>query len=329
MIDNALTQNEIDSLLAHAMGQSGPETVQAEKFLSVRPYDFRRPSKFSKDQLRTLQLIFGNFARLSSTLLSGALHTQAHVALVSIQQAVFDEYARGLPPLTVLNLVTADPLPGTFMFEIDLNTAYMMLDLLVGGVGLAEQPDHEMSDLEEMLMRSVTGTLLTAFTDCWAHIKKVETKLQRIEYSLRFVQIAPATEPVLLLLFDLRILNRQTTISMCIPYNVLEPMAPELNMQLLFSAPHRDGQQTQEQSETVYGLQRVQVPVVAMLGSTVLPLSKVNDLQIGDVIRLDGPANDPILVSVDRKPKFVARPGQGQHGIGVQILGVLPDEVNL
>ena len=329
MIDNALTQNEIDSLLAQAMGQDGPETAQAEKFLSVRPYDFRRPSKFSKDQLRTLQLIFGNFARLSSTLLTRALHTQAHLALVSIQQAVFDEYTRGLPPLTLLNLVTADPLPGTFVFETDLNTAYMMLDLLAGGVGLAEQPDREMSDLEEVLMRSVTGMLLNAFADCWAYIAKLDVKLQRIEYSLRFVQIAPATEPVLLLLFDLRILNRQTTISMCIPFNVLEPLAPELNMQLLFAAPQRDGLRSQEGSETHLGLQKVQVPVVAMLGSTVLPLAKVNDLQLGDVIRLDGPASDPILVSVDQKPKFVARPGQGQHAIGVQILGVLPDEVDL
>lgn len=183
MIDNALTQNEIDSLLAQAMG-TGEETAVPEKFLSIRPYDFRRPSKLSKDQIRTLQLIFGNFARLSSTVLSGALHTQVHMAVVSIQQAVFDEYTRGLPPVTTLHLSTVDPLPGTFVFEIDMNTAFLMLDLLLGGVGTAEQPDHELTDIEEILLRSISNMILSAFADCWAHIVQITPRLQRVEYSL-------------------------------------------------------------------------------------------------------------------------------------------------
>jgi flagellar motor switch protein FliM len=326
MIENALTQNEIDSLLAQAMGANEEEAPRQERFLSIRSYDFRHPSKFSKEQLRTLQMIFGNFARTASTSLSGLLRSQVSMTLVSIQQAVFDEYARGLPATTMLNLASAEPLPGTFVYEMDMGTAFQMLDLFLGGTGDAEQPVHEVTDVEEMLLRSVSEVLITAFTSAWDHITPVQAKLQRIEYSMRFLQIAPANEPVLLLLFDLRIQSRQTTLSMCIPYSVLEPVAPELTVQTLFAAPQQDSTKT-ENSEAHAALERVSVPIVALLGSTVLPLGDVNDLQVGDVIRLDGTATDPIVVAVNQKPTFVARPGAGRHGIAIQILGVLPDEV--
>lgn len=326
MIENALTQNEIDSLLAQAMGAGEEEAPRQERFLSIRSYDFRHPSKFSKEQLRTLQMIFGNFARSASTSLSSLLRSQVSMTLVSIQQAVFDEYARGLPATTMLNLVSADPLPGTFVYEMDMGTAFQMLDLFLGGTGDADQPVHEVTDVEEMLLRSVSEVLITAFTGAWAHITTLQAKLQRIEYSMRFLQIAPAIEPVLLLLFDLRIQNRQTTLSMCIPYSVLEPIAPELTVQTLFAMPQHDDARM-DTGESQAALERVSVPIVALLGSTVLPLGEVNDLQVGDVVRLDGPATDPIVIAVNQKPTFVARPGMGRHGIAIQILGVLPDEV--
>lgn len=327
MIENALTQNEIDSLLAQAMGGGEEAAPRQERFLSIRSYDFRHPSKFSKEQLRTLQMIFGNFARTASTNLSSLLRTQVSLALVSIQQAVFDEYARGLPATTMLNLVSADPLPGTFVFEVDMGTAFQMLDLFLGGTGDAEQLEHEVTDVEELLLRSVSDVLVAACTEAWAHISPLQARLQRIEYSMRFLQIAPAGEPVLLLLFDLRIIDRQTTLSMCIPYSVLEPIAADLNVHTLFAAPQQSDAADPLHSETHATLQRVSVPIVALLGSTVLPLGEVNDLQVGDVIRLDGLASDPIMVAVNQKPTFVARPGRGRQGIAIQILGVLPDEV--
>jgi flagellar motor switch protein FliM len=324
--DDILTQNVIDNLLAQAMGKADTSFVEEEKFRSVRAYDFRHPSKLSKEQLRALQLIFEGFARNATHNLSTMMRTQVHVALVSLQQAVFDEYAKGLPSTTLLTLMTAPPLPGTFVFEYDLETAFIMLDRLLGGVGATAAHDREVTEIEDVLLQTISGVLTSAFTQAWDHVLKLDTKLIRLEYTPRFLQIAPVTEPVLLLLFDLRVLGRSTTMSMCIPYPVLEPIAPELNVQTVFATGPREVGTEQELAEAPQRLNRVNVPITVLLGITELPLGEVVNLQVDDIIRLDGLASDPLLVTVNNKPTFYARPGLRRHGVGVQIVGLVPDE---
>lgn len=326
MPDNQLSQSEIDALFAEmTRSEETPEEATPERFRSVRPYDFRHPSKLSKEQLRTLQMIFEGFARQASATLSGVLRSQIHMALVSVEQAVFDDYARALPAKTVLNLVVAEPLPGTFVFEFDLGTAYVMLDRLLGGVGKAPQQEREVTDIEATLLQSVSAIFLDSFMQAWEHIRPLQAKLQRLEYSPRFLQIAPLNEPVVLLLFDLRIGERQSTVSMCIPYSVIEPVAADLNMQALFVVAANETA-LQESADAPQRLQRVTIPVVTLLGTTVLPLSAVSDLRVDDVLRLDGLASDPLIVLVNKKPTYVARPGLMRHNMAVQILGILHED---
>jgi len=329
MPDDLLSQNQIDALFSEraADGDDSPSLEgsaarERERFHSVRPYDFRRPSKLSKEQLRTLQMIFEGFARLVGTTLSGVLRSQVHLALVSVEQDVFGDYTRALPATTLLNLATADPLPGTFVFEYDLGTAFVMLDRYMGGIGKAPQSTHEVTEIEEALLQSISTIFLDAFSQSWQHIFPIEARLQRLEYSSRFLQVAPPNEVVVLLLFDLRIQEHQTTLSMCLPYSVIEPIAAGLNVQTLFAGAPGDGA-TEENADARHRLQRVMVPLVALLGTTALPLAAVNDLQVDDVIRLDGLASDPLSLSVNGKPTYVARPGLAHGHIAVQILGVL------
>lgn len=325
MPEDQLSQNQIDALFAELTGATAADVDAdgpVERFRSVRPYDFRHPSKLSKEQLRTLQMIFESFARSISTNLSGVLRSQVHLALVSIEQAVFDDYARTLPATTILNLATAAPLPGTFVFEYDLATAFIMLDRFLGGVGTALPEEREVTEIEEVLLQSIAGVFLTAFSEAWATVTPIDAALQRIEYSGRFLQIAPPTEVVVLLLFDLRVQERQTTISLCLPYTVIEPIAAELNVQSLFSVPPSDDA-AEVNADAQLRLQRVSVPLVALLGSTDLPLAEVNSLQVGDIVRLDGQATDPLTLAVNGKPTYLARPGLARRNIAVQILGVL------
>jgi flagellar motor switch protein FliM len=297
-----------------------------KRFRSIRAYDFRHPSKLSKEQLRALQLVFENFARNVTHSLASIMRSQCHVALVSVQQAVFDEYARGLPATTLLNLFVTPPLPGTLVFEFDLETAFVMLDRLLGGTGGAAVHDREVTEIEDELLKTISNVFIAAYSEAWHHIYPLQARLLRLEYSARFLQIAPVNEPVVLLLFDLRILNRQTTVSLCIPYSVLEPIAAELNIQTVYASGPKDASDGVASAEVHQRLQRVTVPIMAQLGTTELPLGEVINLQVDDVIRLDGLASDPLIVAVNKKPTFYARPGLARLGIGVQILGVVPDE---
>jgi len=322
---DALSQNQIDALLAQAIGGAEDDSPSKERFRSIRSYDFRHPSKLSKEQLRTLQMVFESYSRTVGTTLSAVLRSQVHIALVSVQQAVFDEYARGLPATTLLHLASVEPLPGSIIFEYDLGTAFVMLDRLLGGIGKAPAQEREVTDIETVLLQTMAGTFIDSFSEAWQHIIPIQTKLLRLEYTPRYLQTVPMNEPVVLILFDLRIMERQTTMSMCIPYSVLEPIAADLNVQSMFLAAQKED--SGMESEDAPGrLRRVTIPLVAMLGSTTLSVGEVNDLQLGDVIRLNGQATEPIIVSVNKKPTFVARPGLSRQGMAVQVLGVLPDE---
>jgi len=326
MSEDLMSQNQIDAMFAELTGEAGtPDEVGHERFRSVRPYDFRHPSKLSKEQLRTLQMIFEGYARLVGTNLSGILRSQVHMALVSVEQAVFADYARTLLSTTLINLVTAEPLPGTLAFEYDLGAAFVMLDRFLGGSGTTPPQEREVTEIEEVLLQSIAAVFVDALSAVWAHLIPMQAKLQRLEYSPRFLQIAPPTEPVVLLLFDLRVQDRQTTMSLCLPYSVIEPITPQLNVQSLFTAAQRHPSEEEVEGARAR-LQRVSIPVVATLGTTALPLADVNGLQEGDVIRLDGLASDPLVLTVNKKPTYVVRPGLVRGGLAVQILGVLQDQ---
>lgn len=326
MADEALTQTQIDALLARAVGGGDDDAAGKERFRSIRTYDFRHPSKLSKEQLRTMQMVFEAFARTVSAGLSAMLRTQVHIVVVSVQQAVFDEYARGLRATTLLHLASVEPLPGTIVFEYDLGTAFVMLDRLLGGIGRAPTQEREVTDIETMLLQTISGTFINGLSEAWQHLIPMEAKLLRLEYSPRYLQIAPLNEPVALVLFDLRVAERQTTMSMCIPYSVLEPISADLNVQSLFVAAMKDEDNDAARAAGAGRLRQVTIPLVATLGSTTLGLGEVNDLQVDDIIRLDCLAAEPIIVTVNKRPTFVARPGLARQGMAVQILGVLPDE---
>jgi flagellar motor switch protein FliM len=326
LADEALTPSQLDALLAPGTRAAEDEAPTKERSRSIRAYDFRHPSKLSKEQLRTMQMVFESFARNVGTSLSATLRSQVNIAVISVQQSVFDEYARGLRATTLLHLVSVDPLPGTIVFEYDLGTAFVMLDRLLGGVGKAPTQEREVTDIETMLLQTISSTFIDGLSTAWQHIVPMEAKLVRLEYSPRYLQIVPLNEPVALVLFDMRVGERQTTMSMCLPYSVLEPISADLNLQSLFVSAMKEADSDPSKVSAPPRLRQVTIPVVATLGTTSLSLGEVNDLQEDDVIRLDGLASEPIVLTINKRPTFVARPGLARRGIAVQILGVLSDE---
>lgn len=327
MPGDVLSQSDIDTLFSDMAGTSeGGADETRERHRSVRPYDFRRPSKLSKDQMRTLHMIFEGFARKVVANLSEVLRSVVRTTLVSIEQSVFDDYVRGLPQRTLLNVASADPLTGTIVFEYDFGTAMLIVDRLLGGIGTGTVPNQErtVTDIEEVILQSAAGVFLRSLSEAWAHILPMQAKLQRLEYTPRFLQVAPKSEPVLILRFDLLLLEHQTSLSMCIPCSLFEPVAQQLNAQTLVSPASQQADAT-DSADSHPRMQRMAIPVVALLGGTSLSLGTVNDLQEGDVIRLDGLATDPLLLTVNRKPTFVVRPGVMRQRVAVQVLGTVRD----
>lgn len=318
---DGLSQSEIDALLNELGAPTKQKSNTGTDYSSVRNYDFRHPSKLSKDQMRTLQMIYEAFARRATSGLSAQLRSVTSVTLVSIEQSVFDDYTRGLPATTVMNIVSAAPLPGAQILEFSIDLAFMFLDRLLGGKGRPYHREGAITEIEEELLHQVTLHLLTQLVAAWQDLLPITPSVDSVEYSPRFIQIMARNEVVILLVFDVRIFDMQATMSMCVPYAMLEPIVPNLTTQMLF-AGSGSGKGNADQAGMGMRLAPVRIPLSVELGTTSLLLEDVVQLQVGDVIRLDSRVGIPLSVIINGHAKFTAQPGAVGRHLGVRVEAV-------
>ncbi len=316
-----LSQWEIDSLLGNGDILPGQEirTPPAPAKI-VRPYDFRRPDKFSKEHLRALQVIHESFARGAASSLSSYLRTGVQIRLSSIEQAVYGEYVEQLQTPTVVNIVTAEPLPGPLIIEINLGLAFAFMDRLLGGTGRIQQKAREVTDIELLLLRTIVKSLLLSLREAWSQLSAVTPNLDDLSFNPETVQAALPGDVGVLLLFEVRFGDTSSTVTMFVPYALLEPVIEKLSAQMWFSGIHKETLAGQE--EIRRQLEKVEVPFVVNLGVTRVSIKEFLGLQEGNVIRLDTSADQELEVRVGGKQKYWARPGRVGRSLGVVITRV-------
>jgi len=314
-----LSQREIDALLSalpvEDAGSSGssmsPDALRVGR--PVKTYDFRHPSKFSRDQIRTLEFLHETFARRLQTALSAYLRTVVQITMLNVEQGVYDEYVRQVPSPAVLYPVTMDPLPGRAALELHTNIVFIMVDRLLGGLGKGLGKGRELTDVEQTLLETVVWEVLSAIKEAWVNIVALQPRLGEIAFTPQFMQIAPHTETVLTIRFEVRILDGTGTMRICIPENVLEPVMGQLSDQAL-SAGTRRALSFEQTQDLRRNLDRVMIPVVGKLGEADISVDEVIGLKVGDVIELGRRTRDEIEVLVAGITKFHARPGiLGRH----------------
>ena len=321
-----LSQWEIDSLLGSLGSTERQEATAAfQPERNVRPYDFRRPDKFSKEHLRALQTIHEAFARIAASSLSAHLRTSIQMRVSSVEQAVYGEYIEQLANPTVINIVSADPLPGRMIIEVNYWLAFALIDRLMGGTGQVAQKPREVTDIEMVLLRTLVGNLMRSLHEAWLQMLPVNLNLEDLLFNPEIVQAALPGDVGVLLLFELRLGEASNIISMFIPYAMLEPVTAKLSSQIWFTAAHKDVVAAQD--DTRRQLEKVELPVVVNLGTSTVSVREMLGLQKGNVIRLDASANQDLEVLVGGRHKFKARPGRVSRRLAVVITkAVLEDE---
>jgi flagellar motor switch protein FliM len=324
-----LDQNEIDALLAavdtgevkapeptaRIFSRSRRDLVQVE----VRSYDFKRPERVSKDQMRALQTLHEGFARNFGAALSGFLRTIVEVKVASCEQMTYGEFIAGLPNPTSFNLIEARPLEGQVCLEVSPLIIYPIIDRLLGGTNKdLFIPQRPMTLIETRLIGSVTGRGLAALTEAWASIKQIEFGITATESNPQLVQIVPPNEVVVVVGFEVKMGNRAGTMNLCIPYNVIEPVMEELSAQSWFAVTK--GVATAEYSKRVAGsLSAAPVSVTGLLAETTITLRDLRSIAVGDLVVTEKPVSAPIVVCVEGEKKFLAQIGQykGQRALKV------------
>jgi flagellar motor switch protein FliM len=190
----------------------------------VTPYDFRRPTKLSREHIRMLQIAYDTFARRLTTLLTSGLRQVCQVSVVDITQQSYEEYVTGLPSPTLMAPITAPPLAGTCVLEFSLPTALTAIDHMLGGPGGTQQA-RTLTDIEITLMRGLLEQMVGVLRYSLEPVVRVEPVLGTLEYNPQFVQAAGATDSVVVAAFDMIVGSVTCRATLCMP---LAPLLPRL-----------------------------------------------------------------------------------------------------
>ncbi len=326
-MNEVLSQDEIDQLLtAISTGDMETEDVsQATDQRKIKIYDFKRPDKFSKEQIRTVSIMHETFARLTTTALSAQLRSMVHVHVASVDQLTYEEFIRSIPNPTTLGIINMDPLKGSAVLEIDPAITFSIIDRLFGGKGEGTKVQRDLSDIEQSVMEGIIVRILGNLREAWSQVIDLRPRLGQIETNPQFAQIVPPTEMVVLVTLETKVNEVEGMMNFCIPYLTIEPIISKLSAQYMYSTV-RSGATTENLNILKERLSTVRVNVLAEIGSINLTVRDVLNLRGGDVIRLqDTRTSDPMVLKVGNRKKFLCRPGLVGNKVAVQITQKLED----
>lgn len=310
-MSDVLSQSEIDALLSSiSSGEVDIDEVKnKEEEKKIKVYDFKRPDKFSKDQLRTLQMIHETFSRLVSTMLSGQLRTNCHVQVTSVDQITYEEFIRSIPELTILSVFDMGTLEGNAVLELNSNIGYVIIDRVFGGTGKSDNGRaRELTDIETTVVEKFVGKMLGYLSESWQDIIEVMPKIDQMEANPQFLQVVGPTEMVVLLSFEIKVGDATGIMNICYPAPLIDPIVSKLSAQYWFSNVKKE--KTEENLSAIRKrLNKVAVPVVAKLGDTVISFEDFIELNVGDVIPLNKNVNNYIDLIVGNRKKFRGIPG--------------------
>jgi len=322
-----LSQDEIDQLLtAISTGDMDSEdTQQVADRKNIKIYDFKRPDKFSKEQIRTVSIMHETFARLTTTSLSAQLRSLVHVHVASVDQLTYEEFIRSIPSPTALAVINMDPLKGSAILEIDPAITFTIIDRLFGGTGEGSKVNRELSEIEQSVMESIIVRILGNMREAWSQVIDLRPRLGQIETNPQFAQIVPPTEMVVLVTLETKVEDVEGMMNFCIPYLTIEPIISKLSAQYWYSSVRR-GATTENLNILRDRLATIGVTMVAEVGSMDLPVRDVLSLTQGDIIRLQNTrVTDPMVLKIGNRPKFECRPGVVGSKVAVQITRKLED----
>ncbi len=330
---DVLDQSEVDALLAAvdtgAVSQEAPPQVfgvKGQSQVDVQTYDFKRPERVSKDQMRALEGLHEGFGRNFGAAISGYLRTIIEVSVAHIEQLTYSEFIHSLPNPTCFNLLKAEQLDGQLCLEISPLIIYPIIDRLLGGSNAdLFIPQRPLTQIEQRLVQRITDRATQHLSEAWSNLTPVTFSVHDFESNPQLVQIVPPNETVVVVGFELRMGNRAGTMSLCIPYNVIEPIMGMLAAQNWFSY-QRKGAQDDHVRKLTTNVTNAPVEARAFLCQTSISLNDLMNLQVGDIITTAKDAGRDVLLQVEGKNKFLGQVGQFRGKRAVRITRVVAQE---
>ncbi|MHC4415403.1 MAG: flagellar motor switch protein FliM [Planctomycetota bacterium] len=328
-MSDVLDQSDIDALMsAVSAGEVEETTLQGQIFsrhrgdlenVEIRDYDFKRPERISKDQMLALRTLHEAFARNFSAWLSGFLRAIVEVRVANADQLTYAEFIASLPNPTSFNLIDAPPLEGQLCLEMSPLIIYPIIDRLLGGsnddVFIPQRP---LTVIETRLIQRILNRGMTTLGEAWESVSQIKFSLDEMESNPHIVQIVPPNEVVVVIGFELKLGSRAGTMSLCIPFTVIEPLMEDIAAQSWSQAGRHRGDD-QWSKLVANRLADAPVEVTALLAESTITVSDLRHLEVGDVIMTEKAANSPVTIYVESVPKFLADIGRHRGNRAVTI----------
>ncbi|MEX2290980.1 MAG: flagellar motor switch protein FliM [Mycobacteriales bacterium] len=296
-----------------------PSGKRARRKSGPQPFDFRRPSKFSRDHARALQIVNETFARQFTTILSTTLRSVSQVSVASIDHVSYDEYIRSSPDPTLMAILNVDPLPGAGILQLPLGIAMAAIDRLLGGNGDGNQPARALTDIESVLMRELLVRVLHELDYAFESLAKVKTSIVQLEFNPQFAQVAAPSDMVVVATFDVRIGGKEAPATLCLPFTALQPVLEQVTGHALFA--DRKGTDPVESARAITaGLSGVPVDVAVRFDPVTLTSSEILHLRVGDVLPLRHPVSAPLSVCAADSTCAFAVPGSKGRRLAFMIV---------
>ena len=321
-----LSQDEIDNLLkALSTGELDADEMKNTDERQVKDYDFARPAKFSKEHLRTLEIIFEHFGRLLATNLPAYLRKSVSVDVVNSEVVIYSEFSNALSNPVLLGVVGMDPLMGNVIMEMAYNLGFAIVDRLLGGVGNSLEKERDFSEIELSILERVFTICVNLLHEPWENVVEITPRLNRIETNSQFAQIISPSETIAIVTINLKIGDVEGLMSICLPYTTLEPVMDKLNTKYWFSTmKEKDSNSYEAAIENI--IDNALIPMKAVLGTSKINVQDFVNLQLGDIIRLDRKVDDELEVYVGNIKKFKALPGYSDNKYAVRVTEILREE---
>jgi flagellar motor switch protein FliM len=328
MSDDVLSQAEVESLLSAMDGRetdviADAATSRIRHRDKVSPYDFKRPERVGKEQMRSLQTMHEGFGRNFGAALSALLRTIVDLKLTSVDQLTYSEFVFSLENPTCFNLINAAPLEGQLILDINLSLLFPIIDRLLGGGNDSSPPARRpLTEIELRLVSRITDLFCKEMKQAWENVLELDLAIDRVESNPQLVQIVPPNEVVVLISFELSIGEARGMMNLCLPFNAIERISTRLSSNSWVSYGTKKA--TPENIKRLSNqLNDAVVEVVVELAETNISTSDLIGLRVGDIIATEKDVERPLVVCVEGRPKFHAQPGAFKGRKAIQVVGTI------
>jgi flagellar motor switch protein FliM len=315
---DVLSQAEIDRLMRD-LASGSLEENETESKSSVKTYDFKTANRFTKEQIRAINVVFKNFGHLLSNYLMGTLRASCDSEVLSIEEISFNEFNNSVPSPVIIAIINTQPFTGSFILEMTKEISYSIISRVLGGTKEISAEGRQFTEIELAIMERVLWQSLKNFDEAWIKIMEVNSILEKVETSMQFAQIVDINEPVLMVTLNIMIGSESGLIGFCLPHQALEPFIKNLNTKHMYSAsPNKKVESAPD--KIISTIKNSDITISAVFNATEATVRDITSLDVGDVIQLAHKVDEPLIVKYQQLPKYRASLGKYRNSLALKIL---------